>query len=122
MNHYKQGKRMTSIKNAESSFTELFNLLKRHDCSPKESPTLAYTASELKAIHCHVDNATVILLQGMQDVGNLIGLLGSRNKKGKAGLSELGFFIAMISNLAEALHVLQVDTDYVLRERGSVLY
>ncbi len=113
---------MTSIKNTESSFTELFNLLKRHDCSPKESPTLTYTTSELKAIHCHVDNATVILLQGMQDVGNLIGLLGSRNKNGEAGLNGLGFFIAMISNLAEALHVLQLDTDYVLQKRGSAAY
>ncbi len=122
MNHFKQGKRMTSIKNAESSFTELFNLLKRHDCSPKESPTLAYTTSELKAIHCHVDNATVVLLQGMQDVGNLIGLLCSSKKNVQTGLGALGFFIAMISNLTEALHGLQVDTDYVLRERGSAVY
>ncbi len=108
------------FKNIESPFTELFSLLKRYDYSSKESPTLAYSTSELKAIHGHVDNATVILLQGMQDVGNLIGLLGSRNKKAEAGLSALGFFIAMISNLAEALHVLQSDTDYILRERGCI--
>src|SRR5579862_9802331 len=103
------------FKNIESPFTELFSLLKRYDSS-KESLTLAYSTSELEAIHGHVDNATVILLQGMQDIGNFIGLLDSKNKKAATELSALGFFIAMISNLAEALHGLQVDTDYVLRE------
>ncbi len=109
-----------AFKNIESPFTELFSLLKRYEHSSKESPAWAYSTSELKAIYNHVDNAIVILLQGMQDVGNLIGLLDSKNKKIMAGFSALGFFIAMISNLAEALHILQLDTNYVLRERSSV--
>jgi len=108
---------MASIKNAESSFTELFNLLKRYDCASEKSPTLVYSTSELKAILGHIGNATVILLQGMQEMGNLMGLLSSKNKNAQTGLGALGFFIAMISNLTEALFVLQADTNYVLSNR-----
>jgi hypothetical protein len=104
------------FKNIESPFTELFSLLKRYENLP-ESPTLAYSTPELKAINSHVGNVTVTLLQGLQDIGNLIGLVGSKNKKLEAGLCTLGFFIATISNLAEALYILQSDTDYVLWER-----
>jgi len=108
------------LKNLESSFTELFSLLKSYENTSTGLPMLAYNSNDLKVIHEHVGNAISVLLQGLQDMGQLIGMM-----KSKASLKELhhiGFFIAAISNLTEALNDLRSDTDHVLRERGVMNY
>ncbi len=109
------------FKNAGSPFTELFSLLKRYDHSSEGLPTLAYDAHELKVIDQHIDNAINVLLQGLQDVGHLMGI-SSSGESVSAELSHIGFFISAITNLTEALNDLRSDTDYVLRKRGVSNY
>lgn len=104
------------LKNLESPFTELFSLLRRYESSSSGSLTLAYTSGELKIIHQHIDNAVDVLLQGLQGVGQLIGVT-SPGKKVVEELNQLGFFISAISNLTEALNDLKSDAGYVLRQR-----
>ena len=108
-----------TVNNIESPFTELFSLLKRYEKSATGLPTLAYNFNELKVIHRHIDNAVELLLQGLQGVGQLIGLAGSEKKLAE-GLNQLGFFVSLITNLTEALNDLRSDTEYVLRQREVV--
>jgi hypothetical protein len=86
----------TEFKNNESPFTELFSLFKQYD-NPSVL-TLIYTSEELIEIQQHVDTAISTLLQGLQDVGNLIGL-SSVNKEIIEAINQLGCFISTITNL-----------------------
>jgi hypothetical protein len=58
-----------------------------------------------------------VLLQGLQDIGHLMGMTSSAMIEG-VKLNNIGNFIAAISNLTEALNALKSDTDYVLQKRG----
>lgn len=104
------------FKNEENSFTELFSLLRKYEVLSQDFLSLAYNTEELHAIHQHIDNAMVVLLQGLQDVGNLMGIASQNKKKMMAELKTIGFFIAGLGNLTEALHVLRSDTNYMLQQ------
>jgi len=105
-------------KDIDSSFTFLFSLLKRYENSSLGEATLAYNADELLLIHQHTNNAVDILLQGLQDIGQLIGKCKNNLEK----KNQIGFLISAISNLTAALNDLRSDTDYVLKQRGIVNY
>ena len=104
------------VENANSPFSELFSLLKRYQVLPHGVATLAYAAEELKVMHQHIDNAMEILLQGLQDLGQLIGIAAQDKEKIADDLSNIGFFISAIGNLTEALNALRLDADYVLKQ------
>ena len=110
------------FKNGESPFTELLSLLIWHKNSREGHHTLAYTSDELKAIHQHTDNAIEVLLQGLQDLGQLLSMVAHKKKGVIKDLHNIGFFISTITNLTEALNTLRLDTDYVLRQRGDINY
>ena len=105
-----------TINNIDSPFTELFSLLKRYEKSATGLPTLAYNFNELKIMHLHIDNVVEILLQGIQGIGQLIGL-ASLEKNLVQRLNHLGFFVSVITNLTEALNDLRSDTEYVLKQQ-----
>jgi len=109
------------FKNLDCPFTELFSLLKRYE-QKTNGTALSYESEELLAIHQHVGNAIVVLLHGVQDVGNLLGLIAPDRADLTSILDNLGLFISAISNLTEALNSLREDTDGELRERGVVNY
>lgn len=110
------------LKNINSPFTELFSLLKRHENLSVSFRGLAYNSDDLKVMHQHVDNAIEVLLQGLQDLGQLIGLTGQNRIQISREMNNLGFFISTITNLTEALNTLRLDTGYVLKQRGITDY
>jgi len=102
------------FQNKESPFTEIFSLLKYYECSPGEVGTLAYSADELKIMNQHIDNAMNVLIQGLQVIGNLMGMLPPDQVR--VDTNYVGLFIAVISNLTEELNNLKTDTDFALRK------
>lgn len=109
--------------NANSPFLELFSILKRYQVLPHDGmPTLAYETEELKIMHQHVDNAMAILLQGLQDLGNLVGTVVQNQEQAQEDLKNLGLFISAIGNLTEAINCLRSDTSYSLRQRHEMDY
>lgn len=110
----------TQFKNAESPFTELFALLKKRIVLSEGFPSQMYETQELKVMYQHVDNAIEIVLQGLQDLGQLLGLAAQDKKKSTEGIYNIGFFISAVSNLAEALSALRSDADYVLKQRKEL--
>lgn len=107
--------------NMDSPFTELFSLLKRYENLSTTSLCFVYDSDELKVIHQLINNAVDVLLQGLQGIGQLIGIT-SLDKRIINALNHLGLFISAITNLAEALNDLRSDADYVLRQRGVTNY
>jgi len=81
---------------------------------------LAYESDVLQAVQQHIDNAMLILFDGLHEIGQLLGRTPINKKMD--GLNELGFFISAITNLAEALKDLRLDTDHVLKEREVMNY
>lgn len=110
----------TQFKNAESPFTELFSILKRDKILSNGLATLGHDTKALKVMQQHVDNAMDVLLQGLQDLGNLIGMSIQNKKDALEDLNNIGFFISAISNLTEALNALRLDADYMLKKSEGV--
>lgn len=94
---------LAQFENPESPFTELFSLLKRRNMALRDLPTLDYTVEERLVIAQHAENAMDILLRGLQSVGNLMSCQSADAP------NDIGFFIAAVSNLAQALNTLQLD-------------
>jgi hypothetical protein len=109
------------ISNAESPFTELFSILKTHEVQSNELPILPHSTKKIKIIYQHTENAISLLLQGLQNVGQLIGTR-KRSTLSNSEVNNIGFFISAISNLTEALNVLRLDADYILKQRGETDY
>jgi hypothetical protein len=63
-----------------------------------------------------VDNALVVLLQGLQDIGTLMSIAAQDKKPMIEELKTVGFFIAAVGNLSEALNTLRLDASYLLQE------
>ena len=113
---------LSEFKNNNNPFTEIFSLIKRYEISPDGFSTFAYDTDEIKALYQHADNAIGIVLQGLQDVGSLISIAEQNKSTIPSDLNGLGYLITGISNLAEALHVLKSDANFVLRQRGISEY
>lgn len=112
----------TYFNHIEAPFTELFTILKKQNIQSQGEVTLAYHSDELRVMHQHIDNATDILLKGLQDIGNTISLLSVNKIISLNDMESLGFFISAISNLTEALNTLRLDVDHVLKYRGVTHY
>ena len=96
-----------TFKNAESPFTELFALFQQCDISSKMN-----SVEEIDIINQHINNAIEILCQGLQTLGRLMGSLQNSDTV-PADVMNIGYFVAVVCNLAEALNVLRVDLDYI---------
>lgn len=94
----------------ENSFTGLFARLKRYQPAQNGLPVLAYENDDIKIMYQYSDDAIRVLLQGLQELGRL---LGTQNKQIENHVN-MGFFISAISNLIEALDNLRSDTNYML--------
>jgi hypothetical protein len=108
------GQNTEKAKNLEAPFTELFSILKRCAISTQGYPTLAYEVDELKMMSHHIDNAMTVLLQGLQDLGQVTSMISQGGKRIIEDLDHIGFLISAISNLTEALNNLRLDTSYSL--------
>ena len=93
-------------------FTELFSILVRYKIVLGSRVVPVYSSDELHAIRRHLDNGTLTLLQGMQDLGQMISAL-DREKLPRI-LENIGEFISVISNLIEALTNLNHDAVFAL--------
>lgn len=113
---------LSEFKNNNNPFTEIFSLIKRYEISSDGFSTFVYDTDEIKALHQHADNAIGIVLQGLQDVGSLISIAEKNKSKIPSDLNGIGYLLTGIGNLAEALHVLKSDVDFVLRQRGVCDY
>lgn len=102
------------IRNIENSFTELFSLLKRNEILSFCKTNEVYTTDELIVMHQHADNAMTTLLQGLQDVGQILSIAARCDKEVMHDLYNIGYFITAISNLTEALDKLRADAAYAL--------
>jgi hypothetical protein len=98
-------------KDEEGSFTGLFSILKNYQIAPNGLPVLAFNLHELQLLHRHSDDGVKILLQGLQELGLLLG---------KQSHNDLGFFIYAICNLIEALDSLRSDINYVLSNKENL--
>lgn len=103
-----------AFKNADRMFTELFYLLRRNELRPQRYQELAFKTEELMVMHQHIENAMDILLLGMQDLGRIVGLVAQNNKILQKDILNIGYLLATIGNLTEALNILRIDTDYVI--------
>lgn len=64
----------------------------------------------------HADNAMGVLFQGTQS----LGLLMATSVDHDAGsITNIGYFISVVSNLVDALYGLRVDMDYALKKRKT---
>lgn len=113
---------VSQFANADSPFTELFSMLKSYEVKSEKFSTLSYSTKKLKAMYQHADNAINMLLQGLQDLGKLMSLKSKKEDVKDHSVNNIGFFISGIGNLTEALNVLRLDADYVLKERGEINY
>jgi len=113
--HGSQGMKnnMSQLKNVDCPFTELFALLKTE--TTMVSSDFVHNSKTLTSIYQHAENAIDMMLQGLQDIGQLIGILGKNINFTE--FFNIGFFISGISNLAEALHSLKQDVDFLLKMR-----
>lgn len=98
------------IKNIDSPFTELFGLFQQYEMLTKMK-----NKAEIEIINQHLNNAIETLFQGLQSIGHLLGGHLQYSKSLPADIVNIGYFIALISNLAEALNILRLDANYALR-------
>lgn len=112
---------LVSFKNTECPFTELFSILVRYELLSTGLPAMVYNSREIEVMHQHIDNAVKILLRGLQDLGQLVGVVTQTQHGVIDNLSSIGFFISLICNLSEALNTLRLDTDELLRLREKSL-
>lgn len=106
----------SKLSNIESPFTELFSSLMRHAYVSEGSTNLMHDSEELTAMLVHLDNATTIVLQGLQDLGLLVGSALQDKKRLVSDFSNIVFFIAAVSNLCEALTVMRSDITFLLEK------
>lgn len=104
-----------SMKNADSPFTELFSIMSKYFISDE---FLAGATQEIEAMRQHIDNSVQSMLQGLQNIGHLMGVSLQNKDKLSDEIKNIGFFIASIGNLVEALNALRSDADFVLQQRG----
>lgn len=100
----------------ENPFTEIFQILSNPLFMPNQhlSPT---NSDNLFAIYQHAENATDLLLSGLQDLSYLMGIAKQLNHDSYSNLYHLEFLIAAISNLLIALGTLKSNADYIIKQR-----
>ncbi|OGT41302.1 MAG: hypothetical protein A3F13_09905 [Gammaproteobacteria bacterium RIFCSPHIGHO2_12_FULL_40_19] len=109
-----------TVNNVEAPFTELFSLLKHCEMKGGNASVLVYELEELRVILQHTDNAMNILLQGLQGVGQAIGIASRDDGLKAEQICQIGFFISAITNLTEALNSLRMNTCDEIEVRGEL--
>ncbi len=104
------------LRNIESSFTELFSIMKRNEVLSMSNTNESYTTDELMTMNQHAENAMTTLLQGLQDLGQILGVVARMDKGVMLDLHNIGYFISTICNLTEALDNLRSDANYILNQ------
>jgi len=89
-------------KNVNSPFTEIFSLLTKYELLPDNTCELAYTPAELIILRQHMENASEMILQGLQDVGALMAAVDKEKMK-QIPVDSIGCFISAVCNLIEAM-------------------
>lgn len=113
------GATSAQIQNIDRPFTELFSLLRR-DVIADGHCIMRYDIHDLKIIYQHTDNAIDNLIQGIQDLGCLLASV-SQNNQVENLMPKIGFLIADLANLTDALNGLRSDVDFTLRVRDEVV-
>lgn len=93
------------IKNVNSPFTEIFSKLTKYEILPDNTLALAYSPEDLKAMRDHANNAVDVMLQGLQDIGQLLAVI-DKNKMREIPLESVGCFVSATCNLVEAMRML----------------
>jgi hypothetical protein len=106
------------INNAGSPFTEIFSRLIKYKTLPDNTSTLAYSSEELKIMCAHINNAVEVMLQGLQDIGNLLAAAERKNLQ-DVSTEGVGLFISATCNLIEALNRFTLDAEYVVTFSNS---
>lgn len=114
------GTAAAQAQNIDRPFTELFSLL-RSNVITDGCLTMKYESHDLKIMYEHVENAIDILIQGIQDVGGLLGYVSQGKSQISNMISNIGSLIVVLGNLTEALNGLRMDADFTLRVRGEVV-
>ena len=88
-----------------NTFTELFHMLKK--VKPLNgSLTIDYRPDEINKMLMHTDNALTNILHGLQTIAGLVTLSSFSDKN---DIANIGYFLASIGNLLEALNMLRMD-------------
>lgn len=102
--------------NINNSFTELFGLIKK--CKEAHNAIrLDYELTSISQILFHSDNAIIGILHGLQCIGKLVGACQEEDKD---AVAHIGYFISLIANLIEALHILRLDCENELIDSVGV--
>ena len=95
------------ILNLKSPFTELFDALKNLKKKDWENEfTLELITSDKLLVLS--DSCIVSILHGLQGIGSIMALSNLSNQE---DTMQLGYFISLMANLVEALHLLRLDIE-----------
>lgn len=108
------------LPNFECPYTELFSYIKSCEVYSGGMPRLSYKTRNIKIMYSHVNNSISLLLQGIQEITNLISKSINNGEAIKNEFNGIMILISHISNLIEALYVLQGDFSFELKERGEL--
>lgn len=111
---------MTTLDNLDHPFSELFSLLEAREVK-NGGINLAYTTETMKAIHQHSENAIALLLSGIQSIGYLMSVKGNNKFITGDNLNDLGFLIATLSDLTDAIYTLNSNVAHQLKHKGNYL-
>ena len=99
------------VKNANSPFTEILSLIIKYEILSESAVKLAYPRQDLLIISHHLNNAVDVMLQGLQEIGNLVAAVDHEKMK-DVSIDEVGAFISATCNLIEALNTFGRDVEY----------
>jgi len=100
--------------NSESTFTEIFSILKQFSINSDKSITLNYRLEEVSLLRHHLVASIDTLLKGLQSIGFLLGAHLQNTSEVCAEINDIGYLISSIGNLVEALISLRADADHSL--------
>ena len=103
------------IKNVDSPFTEIFSRITKYQTLPNDNVRMAYSNIDLLIMKHHINNAVEVMLQGLQDVGNLLSAV-RRDKELDLPAEGVGDFISATCNLIGALNLLSKNAEYSVNQ------
>lgn len=109
------------VRSNNSSFADLFSLLTSCERPASNMSILAYSTENLKIMRQNVRHDVDVLLNGLQNVGDLIAVVDQETMK-NISIGNIGQFVSAICNLIDALNTFSIDAGYELRQRGVVDY
>jgi len=107
-----------NLQNFDCPFTDLFSNIKHFTLTEEGQVKLDYSFKKLNTLINHSNNAIENLLRGMQSLGVFLSF-ASQYKYLNDELQNLGMLISTISNLVEALNILNADISFELSKRSA---